>query len=215
MSNIDTKQLKINLLALIRDKVASDGFTFKAGKDLFVRQHNGICDMFQLVFLNAKPGWYVQPNVGVRIDRVENIFHMTSGFEAKYQKDTPTIGGSIGNIRGNSNRDCEFLLESESQVDTIACKIISEYNHFALLYFNKFSSLTAIDEELNNDPNESNVNRVSTWLRCSTGTIVARLVERKNFDELVEKYRDILSHTDKGFYLARFQNLVESLKGSI
>lgn len=62
-------------------------------------------DKFQLVCWDGKPGIRIKPNVAVRIDQVERILHQTSGFIQEAQGDTPTIGGSIGNVTGKGNRD--------------------------------------------------------------------------------------------------------------
>ena len=116
MSGDNKKNLKRAMFEALNAQLASDGFILKASKDSFVRRRNGTVDIFQLVCLADQPGWRIQPNVAVRVDRVEEIFHHTSGFELKYQKDTPTIGGAIGNIIKNSNRACEFPLKADADV---------------------------------------------------------------------------------------------------
>jgi len=106
MKGSERKKLKAALFATLRDQLSGEGFKLKAARDKFVRSHEGHSDFFQLVCLDAKPGWRIQPDVGIRIDRVEEIFHKTSGFEVKYQRDTPTIGGTVGTIKEDDNRTC-------------------------------------------------------------------------------------------------------------
>ena len=86
------------------------------------------------------------------------------------------------------------------------------FRTFALPYFEKFVSLAAIDAELNDKPTERTPNRGSPWLRCSTGLIVAKLVGRPNYQELIDIYTEVVSGNAKGFYLKRFQALVQSLE---
>jgi len=105
MNGSERKTLKAALFATLRDQLNGEGFKLKAARDTFVRAHEGYSERFMLVCLDGKPGWRIQPNVGIRIERVEEIFHKTSGFEPKYQKDTPTIGGAVGNIEEGDNRD--------------------------------------------------------------------------------------------------------------
>jgi hypothetical protein len=215
VSGSERNKLKAALFATLREQLSGEGFTLKPARNTFVRVHEGRSDFFQLVCLDAKPGWRIQPNVGIRIERVEDIFHKTSGFEAKYQGDTPTIGAAVGNIEDGDNRACEFLLETPADVHRIAGEIMKVFHEFAIPYFNKFSSLSAIDAELNTRPTERTPNRPFSWLRCSTGIIVAKLVGRPDYDTLAMIYSDFLARTNKGFYLKRFKALLESLRRDV
>ncbi len=209
--SVDRKQLKRLLLRSVGDAFGAAGYQPKPVKDSFICKHESAGSIYQLVFLKNGNGWRIQPSVGVRVDRVEEIFHQTSGFEPKYQKDTPTIGGFVGSIRGGINRDCEFLSSGEEDIPQVADALIRILYEFAMPWFQRFSSLPAIDAELNDKPSERTPNRVAPWLRCATGSIVAKLVDRPHYDELVAVYLDAMRNSDKGFYLARYQALLDSL----
>jgi hypothetical protein len=207
-----TTPLKVRLFESVRRQLIGHGFVLNAVRDNFVRRHDGITDIFQLTCLDAKPGYRILPGVAVRIERVENIFHETSGFERKYQKDTPTMGTRMGSLLTGSPRACEFLLESESEIASVTEMIVGVFREFAPPYFEKWGSLAAIDAELNDKPGERMHNRALAWFRCSTGIIVAKLVGRHNYGELVAFYTDVMTRDNKGFYLKRFQALVKSLE---
>jgi hypothetical protein len=211
MSSAGVRELKGLLLESLQKSLSDDGFILKAPKDSFIRRRGGVTDIFQMVCLDGNPGLRIQPNVAVRIERVEDIFHQTSGFAARDQKDTPTLGGAIGNITKNDNRACEFLLASPTEVAFVAEQVMRVFHDFALPYFERFGTLSAIDAELNTRPTERTPNRVAPWLRCATGIIVARLVGRSDYRQLIETYSDVMTHSDKGFYLKRFRALVQSL----
>jgi hypothetical protein len=212
MSNTGDKQLKAAVIETVQAELKSSGFALHRSSESFRRRHQGTTDIFQLVCLNGKPGWRIQPNVGVRVDRVEEIFHKTSGFEERYQKGTPTIGSSVGNILANDNRACEFLLESYGDIASVTESIVHVFQDFALQYFEKFGSLNAIDAELNDAPTQRTRHRVVPLLRCSTGLIVAKLTGRPEYDQLVQIYNDVMRHSDRGYYLAQFESLVSSLE---
>ena len=206
-----TKSLKEALFETVQKGVTGEGFVLKRSKERFVRERADITDVFQLVCLDGKPGLRVQPNVGVRVARIEETFHRISGFEPKYQGDTVTIGAGIGNITNNDNRACEFIVETDVDVITASEQILRVFREFALPYFARFSELSAIDAELNDHPLERTPNRPVPWLRCASGLIVAKLVERPNYTELVQVYGDLMSRADKGFYLGRFRALADIL----
>jgi hypothetical protein len=196
----------------VESRLSSSGFELKRTKDSFQRSRDGITDLFQLVCLNDVPGYRVQPNVGIRIEIVEQIFHKTSGWDPKSQKDTPTIGAGIGNIMAGDNRKCEFRVKTEADASPAAEKIENVFREFALPYYQKYGSLQAIDAELNSHPQERTPHRGYGWLRCSTGIIVARLVGRPNYEALAEIYTKVITEVDRGFYLKYFMPLLESLK---
>jgi hypothetical protein len=209
----DKVRVKKEVLESVFADVSRLGFALKASKDSFIRAANGISDVFQLVFLDGKPGWRIQPNIGVRIEKVEEIFHRTSGFDSKLQQDTVTVGGGVGNILSGDNRSCEFGVVSESEVPAVSKEVGRVFTEIALPYFERFHSLSAIDAELNGKPTERTPNGRAPYLRCATGVIVAKLIGRPNYDELVNIYTEFLRQSDRGFYLKRFQSLVESLQG--
>jgi hypothetical protein len=206
------QDLKQSLFESLVAPLAADGFTLKAATSTFRRKRNGVTDLFQIVCPDGKSGWRIHPNVGVRIDRVEDIFHQTSGFEPEFQKDTPTIGNDVGHLTGGGYRGCEFWLEDSSAVSSVASDIVGVFEKFALPYFEKFGSVSAIDQELNSAPTERTANRGLPWLRCATGVIVAKLSGRRDYDELVEIYTDKMRSVSKGFYLERFEALLRSLE---
>jgi hypothetical protein len=214
MVNTEDLKTKVQLFESVNSELAHEGFILQAGKERFVRSHpGGITDLFQLVCLDAKPsGYRVQPNVGIRIETVEDIFHISSDMEPQYQKETPTLGGAVGNILTGSSRSCEFRLASLSDVTAVTTEILRVFREFALPYFDKYSSLPEIDAELNDKPQERTPNRGMSWLRVSTGIIVARLVGRDDYLQLVEMYEERMRRENNGFYLKRFQRLLESLE---
>jgi hypothetical protein len=205
-------ELKSALFTSLRSDMAKNGFSLKAANGRFVRRRGEITEMFQLVCLDAKPGYRIQPNVGIRIEQVENIFHQISGFESKFQKDTPTIGSSVGIYLTGDSRACEFLLESQSEVAVVAERIIGIFQEFALPYFERLGSIQSIDAELNDKPAERTHHRALAFFRCSTGIIVAKLAGRPNYDELASLYADVMTRDNNGFYFKRFEELLTLLK---
>jgi hypothetical protein len=198
------------LIAVVRPRLNEKGFVFQAAPKRFIRERDEIIDRFQLVCVDAKPGWQIRPHVGVRIECVENIFHQTSGFEPKYEKDTSTFGTAAESLTNGSTG--VFVLESESQVAAVAEEILNVFREVALPYFERWGSLAAIDAELNNSPGERTLHRALAWYRCSTGIIVAKLVGRPNYEELAAFYTEVMTKDNKGFYLKRFEALLKSLE---
>ncbi len=203
MSGDNRLRLKTNLFDSLRPLLGSEGFMIQPRRDRFLRAHGGVVDIYQLVCLNAKPGLLIQPSVGLRFDLVERIFHVTSGFEKKYQDGTNTIGSTIGRLQGSTNESCQFPLVASTDLDSVVAEVSYTFTNFALPYYDRYATLAAIDAELNEDPNQPTPNRPSGWLRCSSGIIVARLVGRNDYDSLKSIYASIMERADRGFYFER------------
>jgi hypothetical protein len=208
----DETGLKSDLFNRLAPGFSADGFKLVAPNDRFEKKSGDVTAIFQLVCLDGKPGYRIQPNVGVRIERVEKIFHQTSGFESKFQKDTATMGNSIGMFLQGDSRACEFLLRSGSEAAPVADGVARAFREFELPYYARWGLLAAIDEELNNRPTERSVHRPMLWFRCSTGIIVAKLRVRPDYTQLAALYTKAMAADNNGFYLKRFQGLLQSLE---
>ena len=163
--------------------------------------------------MHQRQTWLLgEAGVGLRFETVEEIFHRTSGWDPKFQKDTNTVGTQVGVLIDGKGTSCRFLLESESEIASVTEKVVGVFRKFALPYFAQFGSLAAIDTELNDHPAERSVNTSLAWFRCSRGLIVAKLTGRPDYEQLATFYLNVMTRDNKGFYLKRFEALVESLK---
>jgi len=207
---VTPKALKDSVLAGVVPALVARGFRFVKSKERFEKREQGTLHLFQLVFLDGADGCRVSPNIGVRIDAIEEIFHRTSGFAPKYQKDTPTVGTDAWRLIGNPA--FEFSLSSPGDAADVAAGIVSVFESVAQPYFAEFSSIAAVDAALNEEPLKPSVHRLMEWLRCSTGAIAASLVRRPGRSKLFDIYTKKMSTFMEGAYLPRFRALIESLE---
>lgn len=175
-----------------------------------MRTEGNRTDKFQLVILDDKSGCRIRPSVCVRFSNVESIFHRTSGFEPEYQRDTPTVGLDLWRVFGKEG--FELPLKDDSDVPQVLSQLKAIFSDKAVPYFSQFASMRAVDSAINEVPNEPCVHRVMPWLRASTGAIVAKLVRRKNYDDLICAYREMLRGDSNGYYLPRFESLLTDLE---
>jgi len=204
--------LKERLFETLRLKLKSYDFELNLKRHRFNRRRDGVTDVFLLACLDAPPGYRVVPDVGVRLERVENIFHQTSGFKKKEdQLNTMTWGLPVSYLLGGPTAECEFLLQEPAQVEGVAEQIFAVFREWALPFYERWGSLKAIDKAVNENPEERVLFRSLAWFRCSTGLITARLTGRPDYDRLLQIYTDIMKKDNKGFYYKWFAALVESL----
>nr|GAT45550.1 predicted protein [Mycena chlorophos] len=190
------------------------GFKLKKSEDKLIRKHLDRSDVFQVLWRDSAGGWKIQPQVGVRHERVEEVFHETSGFEKKFQAGTSTVGTSIGVLQGGINSDVEFFIESVGQIDFAVDGMLKAFFDVALQYYDQWKDVASIDEALNDEPSKPvpHLRPGLPWFRSSTGAIVAKMQRRANYEEVVGEYREVMKNNNKGFYLSRFDALLHHLK---
>lgn len=94
---MDARALKLMLFEELRPACEAAGFKYVRTKERFVKEAAGVRQLFLLGF--ATYNWLeVIPGLSLRLHEVEAIFHRTSGFETKYQSDTPTLTASLRSL---------------------------------------------------------------------------------------------------------------------
>ncbi len=199
--------LKSELLKSLSTLFKSLGFQVNKSGEYFKKNKDGLCS-FHLVFLTRDEGWEINPTMAIRVDLIEDIFHKTSNFEEKFKKGTPTIGISIEKYL-NNNKNYRFNLIKESQIDTITQELYSLFKDIALPFFDKFSSLEALDRALNTNLDDTSL--TGSIFKGSKALIVAKLVNREDYKMIRDFYLSYYTSFSGGFYLPEFKELVALL----
>jgi hypothetical protein len=202
---------KAAVVEALSPALSERGFRFHAPSWRFVRKPaKGLTHALHLLFTESDPFLRVDVHISERIDRVEDIFHRTSGYEKKYQAATPTMGGALDAI--TDRPELKMLLDEKRGPERARSLVVSPpMLEFYEDWFQRFSDLANIDRELNDDPARETPNRPMPWLRCSTGIIVARLTHRPDYQQLAEADTAMLREFSNGFYLPRFERLLADL----
>jgi len=197
------------LVAALRPTMSARGFGWQERHEWFRRRAGGVQHILQLVSVDHPPVVDIEPQLMVRHDLVERIFHRTSGYPPQNQPDTPTVGGDLHELVAGAPK--RFVLGVDGDVHAAAQWLTDALPRLEE-YWARFSALAEIDRDLNDDPRRPPPNRPLPWLRCSTGLTVARLVQRSDYDQLEAEYRRQLAIDNNGFYLGPFNALAADLR---
>lgn len=186
------------------------GFTWNKGRQAFVHVEEDRLQLFQFVETELNPATiYLGLVAAVRFERVEEIFHRISGVPPDLQSRTITAGVDLWRIYGDEYRR---QAPSDWRARENECNRVAQaFLEQAIPYYSNFSSLTDLDREINAFPDKPCIHRVLPWLRCTTGIIAAKLAQRPDYNRLKEVYTDQMAKSNKGFYLPRFNKLLEVL----
>jgi hypothetical protein len=197
------------LVAALQPAMSQRGLHWRGRDDWFFRRVDGVQHRVQLLSVDHPPAVDVEPQLMVRHDLVERIFHRTSGYSAGTQADTPTVGGDLHALVPGTPGRLEIGPDGDvtAAVDQLTAALPEIERYWA-----RYSDLPEIDRDLNEDRHRPAANRPLPWLRCSTGLIVARLVGRGDYDACENDYRQLLATNNAGFYLGRFEALAADLR---
>jgi hypothetical protein len=183
-------------------------FNLLRSKGEFVRTREDGWFKYSLVFLVRDEGWEVNPTMSLRNNLVEDIYHKISGFERKYQKGTPTLATSFENYI-NDGREYRFFIFSEDEIDEVVSGLFDLFERVALPFYQKYQSIENIDRGLNEKPDDSSL--TGLIFKGFKGLIVAKLINRSDYKDLVEMYFGHYQQFADGFYLSDFEKLISEL----
>jgi hypothetical protein len=199
------------VLAAVDTELVEHGLARRSRDGRYTRPRPHGTDIYYLI-VNRYPGVIVVvPDVAVRHEVVERIFHRTSGFQPAHQRTTPTIGGQLAELTRDPSYEVEIGPDDAPEELHRAERNLRASVAEAERYWARYADLHEVDHALNDHPEQDTPHRVMPWLRCSTGLIVARLLQRPDYDELAHSYREQMRLWSDGFYLPRFQALMDYL----
>jgi hypothetical protein len=205
------KDARKKVLALLKLRMADYGYRLRPREDLFWRTQNDFTNQWQARFLSGARGVEVDPEMGIRSEAIERIFHQTSSFAPEHHAGTSTIGGSLANLEALPIATYRCPVTSDDDVLPTVERLMVLFEGKAQAYFARYGSLQAIDQLLNDRPSEPVPGCGFGLPRETRGLIVARLVGRANYLEILTFYRARLAKLNIGSYLAQFDALATSL----
>jgi hypothetical protein len=193
-----SKEIKEKIALLLNDLLKQNGFVYKKTNNEFIRSENDCLFIFNML-LTAWSGYYsLEVRLYICQKKVEKIYEEVIGKSHKL-----TIGNSIERISKSSdgkdvvNGDMAILLSQDEDVDAAVETLKIYYEEIAKPYFERYRTLDAIDEIMNNPPFEFCPAHVGGNFddRCMKGLIVARLVDNPNYNNLVAIYDEAIKET--------------------
>jgi len=203
--------LKLTVIQTIETQLMSFGFSYVNKHGWFHRKREYGVDYYVPIFVDIGNGYEVTLTAALHINRIEDLFHKTSGIDKKAQKDFFTLGIDFWRLYGREKY--VFRVSDEPSAATAGRELKNIFEEHAVAFYDRFSDVARIDEALNSAPQEPCIYRLMPWLRASTGVISSKLSAQGNYDGLVSVYREQMKSLADGFYLPRFDSLITSLEG--
>lgn len=189
------------------------GFTHNRQRRVFDRKQEDCTERYVLIYTdNIEGGSRIEPEAAIRVESVERLFHAASYYSESIQ-DTSTL---VAGVYFLDQKRYKHLLHgvpvsTEKEVGPAAEQLFHAFKDVALPFYERFSTLNAIDAHLNDKPKGKAFTPWSVYERAARGIVVAKLVGRKNYDKLVKTYRKQVKKYES-IHLSHFEALVQALE---
>ena len=165
-----------------------------------------------LSFSNYSDGVMVEGHCGVRIDAVEDtVYRYTNGFR-EFQSNSHTLITSTGRLEGGPGR--RRLVSSQRDAMDTAREIFATVDQRGEAFWQRYGELHALDELFNFPDGRSSQLVSNLSYACLRGIVIAKLLERTDFEELVDEHRERLKKLPTNPVVQEgYEALVAALRG--
>jgi hypothetical protein len=139
---------------------------------------------------------WVEVNMGVRVDLVEDFAQQFLDVPIEYRKHANTIITSIGRLSDTKYLRYKITHEEDVEVCYEAIKDFMQERGFEFLEY--ASHLKNLDKMLNEQPSKASNYLYNQTHRCFKAIIVAKLNNNPHFFELIDTYQQVLERLQVG-----------------
>jgi hypothetical protein len=215
LMTIKSNDIKEKIALQFGNRLSKEGFIYKKTMNEFRHQKGDFTDIFNI----EQVAWSNSHSLDVRLyisqKQIEAILELIIG----KQRHKITIGQELGRIykspdgRKIVNGDLVIWLRQDEDVEAAIETLEWYYNDIAKPYFERYNTLEAIDDIINNPPFEHCPAHVGGNFdeRCMKGLIVARLVDNPNYEKLAAIYDEAIKETMNTVSIENYHKVREYL----
>jgi len=191
---------------------SADGFKYFKKREAFRRKASSEFEHLAHFRVVKTSRVLIEPSFSIRQLEVEGTFHEAMGTAKKFADMTSVLWPHAATLVPDAGEEIVFQVDSEESVVDGARAFAAIYRDYARTFFELRSSLDEIDRILNGAPLEPCAYQPSLLHRCSFGAVVALMLHGKeNAAATVEAHRNVLATLNDGFYLPKFDRVVDAV----
>lgn len=195
---------QMQLMELLRDKLARDGFVAKLKNQGFYKKTEFGVLAVHLAFMNGQVEFDVKMDVAVRFDTVEELVHPSAM--------SFTLGCELGNLE--SGMPQRWTVAQASDVAPVAEAIYDKFEKVGRPYLEKYSSIESAYEVLQRDDRSGSLHSPFDDERAKRALVIAVLHGRDEFEALLARKRQALA-SSKNANLSDFEAFVSRARETL
>lgn len=212
---LKVKEVKLKIFEGVKEYFNVNGFVHKKTNDEFVREVGKMKQIVFLSFTSFSSEILVRIWLYIKHKEIEDIYTKITG-----KKDYSTIGNEIGELFSSRNgrdyhssRGLSFVLQEDDDIFLAIEDLKRYYENIMSPYFDKYLNLVELDGIFNNEPYDFIPVDIgsSPGSRASKGLIIARLLDKNIYDNLISIY-DVKILKGSESCLKNYEKVKEYLK---
>ncbi len=204
------KNLEISLYHSLNQYLVEKSFHWLSESKQFRKQTEKGFQNIILSSSNYEDQMWVEVNIGVRVDLVEDFAQQFLDVPLEYRKHANTIITSIGRL--NDTKYLRYKIAHEEDVE-VCYEAIRDFMQESGFEFLEYAAhLKNLDTMLNEKPAKVSKYVYNQTHRCFKAIIVAKLNNNPHFFELIDQYQQMLEKLQVGEReIDRYMKLVNFL----
>jgi hypothetical protein len=196
---LKSEEIKGKVAQQIGDMLSKEGYVYKKSMNEFTLKKGDFAYTFNIEQVAWSNSFSLNVNLFVSQKKIEDVLAKILG-KLRHRN---TIGEELGRIyrspdgREVVNGDMVIWLRQDEDLEAALETLEWYYKDIAKSFFEKYSTLGALDDILNNPPFDYCPAHVGGMFndRCMKGLIVARLVDNPEYDKLAAIYDEAIKLT--------------------
>jgi len=213
------------VMSVMEPEMARLGFKKSFSRQMFIQDKDqdfivayslGVINDFNMI--KRKAGVTIEPYIYIHNKPIEKIYARITTREIEYILDNITIGNKLADLLANPsgkymvrNQSLNLFLYSENDINEIAQKLMGYFQEDVLPYFEKYATWKGLDDVFNNNLSYNTVHCLIEPERSIRGLILAKLIGRKDLNELIILHREKIRSSINENYLIELNRLLEIL----
>ncbi len=183
---MSVKELESELHALLNDFFATRDFVLKPTLKQYRRETSAGFQNFILSFSKSQQEFYLDVNIGVRIEHIEQIAQQFLETLPAFQLETNTLIVSVGKL--NNNKYFRYRIGTADDLPLVSEQVKEFVTQQGLPFVEQYASLKRVDGALNKHPETPCKYLYNQTHRYFKGLVAAKLAHNPKFAELADFY---------------------------
>ncbi|MDZ7363650.1 MAG: hypothetical protein ONB46_23475 [candidate division KSB1 bacterium] len=170
--------------------LAGNGFRLKKSEESFVRPISGGQQRIYVALWDYQPEFIFSLTMGVRLDAVEQVFHLFSGSPPKYQSMSMTTLTQLEYFTAGKRK--EYKISTEAEISTALDDLFKIVTEKVLPFFEKYRDVPSIEAAVNSGSLPTRFDSTQLPAGAMHAVILAHLVGNPNFERMVVQFQDAM-----------------------
>jgi len=195
--------LASTILSELKEQLSQAGFHRVPREPMFARDQAGRKEIFWLIYTRDPQSAEVSATVAVAFESIEVLMREASGLYHNPGNYTMSLAKDVWRI----DPGMQTIIRTADDLPAVIGTLMRAWQEFGLPFYERFKTVRDVAEYMT----PSTVGFGNTPINCSVGAIAKRQCGSADYAEFVEFCRGRLKGISDGFYLRRFDALIERL----